>query len=88
MKTKQAIQVRKDDAHQNFQELLHSLTKVSSHIMQDNETSIQTDSDFPLEIRKRQIQSLDVLLAAIEDTMTIIEFTIDSEEGSQNEVDR
>lgn len=88
MKTKQAIQVRKDDAHQNFQELLHSITKISSHIMQDNETSIQTDSDFPLEIRKRQIQSLDVLLAAIEDTMTIIEFTIDSEEGSQNEVDR
>ena len=87
MKMKQAIQVRKDDAHQNFQELLHSITKISNHVMNDNEVCIQTDSDFPLEIRKRQVQGLDVLVSTLKQTLTVIEFTIDSEEYSQNELD-
>lgn len=87
MKTKQAIQVRKDDAHQNFQELLHSITKISNHVMNDNEVSIKLDANFPLNIRKHQVQSLDVLVSTLKKTLTIIEFTINSEEDSQNEVD-
>lgn len=83
MKTKQAIQVRKDDAHQNFQELLHSITKISNHVMNDNEVSIKLDANFPLNIRKHQVQSLDVLVSTLKKTLTIIEFTINSEEDSQ-----
>lgn len=87
MKTKQAVQIRKDDAHQNFQELLHSITKMSNHMMDDNEVSIKTDSDFPVEIRKRQVSSLSTLVKVLEETLTIIEFNIDSEEDSQNGLD-
>lgn len=84
MKTKQAIQVCKDGDHQNFQELLHSIAKISNHVMEDNKISIQTDSNFPLDIRKRQVQSLDVLVSILKQTLTIIESTIKSEEISQD----
>lgn len=87
MKTKQAIQTRKDCAHQNFQELLQSISKVSNHMIDDNEVSMELDSDFPLEIRKRQVSSLSSLIKVLEETLTVIEFNIDSGEDPQDELD-
>lgn len=88
MKTEQAVKIRKDEDTQTFQELLESIANLSSHVVNDNKVSIELDANFPLSIRKHQINSLDVLLFALKSTLKIIEFSIDAEKDTQDGLDK
>ena len=71
MKTSEALETRISPEHQNLGELIKNLSKLSCHIQEDTEVSIK--DEFPLEIRKRQFKSLQVLLNCIEDSLKIVE---------------
>lgn len=67
MLTKTALDLQLNENTQSIDELLISIMKLSSHIMYDD-TLVATD-DYPLDIRKRQIQSLKCLVDTLNATL-------------------
>lgn len=83
MKTKKVLKLRKDKDTQTFEELFVSISKLSTHVVNDNKLSIEADAEFPMDIRYNQIQSLSVLVKALKETYIVALYAEDSE----NELD-
>lgn len=81
MKTKKVLKLRKDT--QTFEELFVSISKLSTHVVNDNKLSIEADAEFPMDIRYNQIQSLSVLVKTLKETYIVALYAEDSE----NELD-
>lgn len=68
MKTKEALKVSISEEFQTLEELLESIKKLSSHVIEDNKIS----SEFPTHIRLSQTSSLVVLSKALNETVQCI----------------
>lgn len=81
MKTEDAVKVSISNDYQTMEELLESIKRLSTHIIEDNKLSSENGSEFPTHIRINQASSLESLTKALSGTIYAV---MQREEATKN----